>query len=162
MITKATIIEVFKEFKLEATSAHGYHHSRRVFTIGMKLAESTGADKLIVAVFALVHDIGREDEIDDPLHGERSASLLLTKFKNLFLLNTAQLKILFSAISRHHYGRITAHPTIGTCWDADRLDLGRCYMEVDPEYLSTAAAREPAFFNWATVLWEAQVKEINQ
>jgi len=152
MISKHMVQEVFRQFRLKPTSAHGLSHARRVFTIGKELAAKTGADRLVVAVFALVHDIGREDECDDELHGERSAALLLTTFKDLFPLSGSQLKTLFFAISWHHMGRTISHPTIGTCWDADRLDLSRCHMETNPALLSTAFAKEPAFFNWATSL----------
>jgi uncharacterized protein len=33
--------------------------------------------------------------------------------------------------------------TVSTCWDADRLDLGRVGIEPHPDYLCTAEARHP-------------------
>ena len=39
-------------------------------------------------------------------------------------------------------GETTTDPTIGCCWDADRLDLGRVGIEPEAEYQSTVAARE--------------------
>ena len=33
--------------------------------------------------------------------------------------------------------------TVLTCWDADRLDLGRVGIRPDPKYLCTPAARDP-------------------
>ena len=33
--------------------------------------------------------------------------------------------------------------TVQTCWDADRLDLGRVGIRPDPRRLCTAAARNP-------------------
>jgi hypothetical protein len=36
---------------------------------------------------------------------------------------------------------VTDDPTVGACWDADRLDLPRVGVTVDPRLLSTAAAR---------------------
>jgi uncharacterized protein len=33
-------------------------------------------------------------------------------------------------------------PTIGVCWDADRLDLTRVGIMPDPEFFSTAAGKE--------------------
>lgn len=41
-------------------------------------------------------------------------------------------------------GLTTTNPTIGCCWDADRLDLGRVGIEPDPELMSTDAGRKRA------------------
>jgi uncharacterized protein len=46
-------------------------------------------------------------------------------------------------------GRTEADNTIQTCWDADRLDLGRVGIVPDPSRLCTAAAKEPAIRAWA-------------
>jgi uncharacterized protein len=59
------------------------------------------------------------------------------------------MELLVTACSRHTCGSVSADPTIGTCWDADRLDLARFGIVPDPELLSTAAARSPAFIVWA-------------
>jgi uncharacterized protein len=39
---------------------------------------------------------------------------------------------------------VSEHPTIGTCWDADRLDLGRVGARPDPKYMSTEARKRAA------------------
>ncbi len=49
----------------------------------------------------------------------------------------------------HTDGLLDAEATIQTCWDADRLDLPRVEIAVDPARLCTAAAREPAMRDWA-------------
>jgi uncharacterized protein len=43
------------------------------------------------------------------------------------------------------------HPdvTIRTCWDADRLDLGRVGITPHPEYLRTEVARRAETIAWA-------------
>lgn len=35
-------------------------------------------------------------------------------------------------------------PTIGTCWDADRLDLGRVGVVPSEDFMSTSFAKEAA------------------
>ncbi len=45
--------------------------------------------------------------------------------------------------------RGTADLTIQTCWDADRLDLGRVGIVVRPARLCTAAARDAKLIAWA-------------
>jgi uncharacterized protein len=39
--------------------------------------------------------------------------------------------------------------TIQTCWDADRLDLGRVGITPHPSRLCTEAARRPEMIRWA-------------
>ena len=39
--------------------------------------------------------------------------------------------------------------TIQTCWDADRLDLGRVGITPDPSWLCTEAAKRPEVIAWA-------------
>ena len=49
----------------------------------------------------------------------------------------------------HTKGLLEANITVQTCWDADRLDLGRVGIVPDPARLCTAAAREPTMREWA-------------
>jgi hypothetical protein len=49
----------------------------------------------------------------------------------------------------HAKGLIEADVTVQTCWDADRLDLGRVGIVPDPARLCTAAAKESAMRDWA-------------
>lgn len=46
----------------------------------------------------------------------------------------------------HDKGETTTDPTIGCCWDADRLDLGRVGKKPDPAYMSTMLGRSAANF----------------
>jgi uncharacterized protein len=45
---------------------------------------------------------------------------------------------------------VSADPTIGVCWDADRLDLPRVGRTIQPRLLNTGAARESEIITWAT------------
>jgi uncharacterized protein len=57
--------------------------------------------------------------------------------------------LLHTACADHTKGLLDADITIQTCWDADRLDLGRVGIVPDPDRLCTDAAREPTFQDWA-------------
>lgn len=46
-------------------------------------------------------------------------------------------------------GHTDADITVQTCWDADRLDLGRVGINPAPEKLCTIAARDPEIMEWA-------------
>jgi uncharacterized protein len=44
---------------------------------------------------------------------------------------------------------MTGDITVLTCWDADRLDLGRVGIRPAAHRLCTDAARDPAMIEWA-------------
>lgn len=44
---------------------------------------------------------------------------------------------------------MVADITVQTCWDADRLDLGRVGIRPDPDRLCTSAAKESDLLEWA-------------
>jgi uncharacterized protein len=53
--------------------------------------------------------------------------------------------VLFEHAIRHHTAGLTsADPTIGTIWNADRLDLGRVGMRPRERFISTWAGRRRA------------------
>jgi uncharacterized protein len=136
------------QFLLGAESAHGPTHWRRVETIGMKLARETGADEMVVRLFAWFHDSRRENESLDHDHGRRGADLAASLRGKLFELDNKRFETLLFAC-RLHTGGMSGDATIGTCWDADRLDLYRVGLIPDRKYLNTAAAKTPAMIHWA-------------
>lgn len=46
-------------------------------------------------------------------------------------------------------GQTLGDATVLTCWDADRLDLGRVGIRPHPHRLCTEAARDPVLLEWA-------------
>lgn len=44
---------------------------------------------------------------------------------------------LLFALEHHDQGQTSPNPHIGTCWDADRLDLPRVGIVPSPKYFST-------------------------
>jgi uncharacterized protein len=55
-----------------------------------------------------------------------------------------------AAFGRHQSdGQMEGDVTVRTCWDADRLDLGRVGIRPDPHYLCTEAARDAEVLAWA-------------
>ncbi len=132
-----------REFKLKG-SMHGPDHWRRVEANGLLLSPLTGADPLVVRFFALFHDCKRLDDMDDPEHGRRAAAFLAAHRTTLFDISDEQFALLREAIAYHADGTIHHNPTIGTCWDADRLDLTRCGTTPVPRYFSTRAGRAEA------------------
>jgi uncharacterized protein len=125
-------------------SIHGPDHWQRVEDVGLELARDTGADETVVSLFAILHDSCRQNDGRDPLHGPRAADMLGSIAADLLDLDRERLVLLEHAIRYHTAGQTSADPTIGTCWDADRLDLGRVGMRPRERFMSTWAGRRRA------------------
>lgn len=138
------------------STMHGEEHWRCVAASGLALAAETGADATVVFFFGLLHDTRRENDAVDPDHGPRAAAFARELHAEGALpLNDAQLDLLCAAIERHTRGETSDEPTVGTCWDADRLHLPRCGIAVDVSLLSTASARGDELAAAAAVVREA-------
>jgi uncharacterized protein len=143
------VAEILKDYPLSPWGAHGLAHWARVMENGLKLAETTGANVEVVRLFALFHDSRREDDGDDYGHGKRGADFAEELRGRLFELPDREFELLYRACQFHTGGRGDPDVTVLTCWDADRLDLGRVGIVPNPLYLCTAAARRPAVIGWA-------------
>jgi hypothetical protein len=60
-----------------------------------------------------------------PLHGPREAELARELHFEAFDLKDADMGLLGFACEEHTNGGISSDPTVGVCWDADRLNLWR-------------------------------------
>lgn len=119
---------------------HGVVHWARVLENGLRIAEDTGADREVVALFALFHDARRVDENRDDDHGLRDALFAQSLRGTLIYLDDTQFDLLFEACRLHADGLTTGERTLLTCRDADRLDLGRVGIVPSPRYLGTKVA----------------------
>jgi uncharacterized protein len=137
------------DFPLDREGVHGFPHWRRVRENGLRLAEVTGAHREVVELFAFLHDSKRINDDFDPKHGERAAIYAGSLSGSMFDLGPHELELLLGACRYHSDGLITGDVTIITCWDADRLDLGRVGVRPDPSLLCTSAARDPLIIKWA-------------
>ena len=137
-------------FILPDPSFHGPEHWLRVRFNGLLLAPLTGADRRVVELFSLTHDICRLSEGRDREHGPRAARLVLDlQHSGRLPLDAAAAERLVIACRDHSFGYRHDDPTIATCWDADRLDLPRVGITVRPERLCTEAASDPALIQAA-------------
>ena len=129
---------------LSPYSVHGPDHWRRVERNALILASQSGANLSVVRLFAVFHDSCRENDDYDPDHGKRGAALANAWRGKYFDLPDDLFERLHYACTwhtdRHHH----EDPTIATCWDADRLDLGRVGITPHPKYLNTGLAKEIA------------------
>ena len=122
---------------------HGLNHWKAVEKNGLYLAKFTSADTKVVSYFAYLHDCMRENESEDEYHGPRGAAYAL-KHKNLLGLTETQLKTLILACKDHTHCYNSNCPTINTCWDADRLDIGRVGISPNSKYMFIEEAKRIA------------------
>ena len=144
---------VTSQFYADAYSVHGPRHWRCVEQNGLRLARRTGADVLVVRLFAWFHDSRRENDFTDPAHGRRGAAFAASLRGECFELEDAAFETLSFACAWHTDKVFSEDPTVGTCWDADRLDLGRVGIIPSGKFMSTDFGKEVAaagsFQPWA-------------
>jgi uncharacterized protein len=138
------IAAIRARYALDWHGVHGVGHWARVRVNGLALAARTGANPQVVELFAFLHDTCRLDDGDDREHGWRAARFAASLVGTHILLPDRDVDLLLQACGGHTGGREHHSVTVLTCWDADRLDLGRVGVVPDPRRLCTAAACEPA------------------
>lgn len=150
IITPDLIAVLRERFELDWTGIHGAPHWARVRENGLRLAAITGARVRVVEAFSFVHDSCRINEGTDPEHGMRAAEFARFLVRRRTLpLDGDELELLVAACEGHSGGGTAGDVTVVTCWDADRLDLGRVGIRPDARYLCTPPAKRQAFIEWA-------------
>lgn len=149
MIDQDLINAIRSQFALEWDGIHGAPHWARVRENGLRLAELTGAKRSVVELFAFLHDSHRLNDFYDPEHGARAALFARSLAEKTLDLAPADLELLETACHGHSDGQTYGDITVLTCWDADRLDLGRVGVRPHPDRLCTDAARNKDILEWA-------------
>ena len=121
------LAEVFTEVQARFVDfndlAHGWEHVHRVYHLSLHVAEQEHADRFIVGMAALLHDIGRTIQEPKRPHAERSAILAASLLARYDLADGTQQAILH-AILAHSFRRGITPMTLEArvLYDADRLD----------------------------------------
>jgi uncharacterized protein len=134
-----------QQFKIDWWGQHGIAHWARVRANGLMLANQTGANRHVVELFAFFHDSRRFNEHEDMGHGACGAALAKHLRGKFFDATDHEMELLQYACVHHSDGMTQGDATVITCWDADRLDLGRVGITPKARYLCTEAARKDVF-----------------
>ncbi len=140
-VTRGLFDHLVGAYALGRGGLHGEDHWLRVLRNGREVAAETGANLRVVELFALLHDSKRENEDYDPKHGHRAAEHARSLRGEWFDADDREMDLLLEACRYHADGRVHGDPTVGTCWDADRLDLPRVGILPDPRRLCTEYAK---------------------
>ena len=138
-----------RRYSLDLQGIHGLAHWQRVQENGLKLAQHNGANQDIVRLFAFLHDCCRENDGADPEHGPRAAEFANSLRGDFIVASDEDFETLLIAIRDHTQVLHSSDLTVATCWDADRLDIGRVGMRPERRYLNTKIAKEARILNWA-------------
>ena len=133
---------ILEEYELPWDGDHGIAHWARVLENGVRLACETGPDVEVVRLFAIFHDSRRVNEASDPDHRPSRRRMCRELRGSMFDLPDAAFRLLHRACAGHTHERTDPDVTIRTCWDSDRLDLGRVGITPHPSRLCTDAAQE--------------------
>lgn len=140
---------ILEEYTLPINGCHGLAHWARVLENGRRLCEETRASMEVVSLFAVFHDSRRVNESTDPEHGQRGADFAAELRGSMFDLDDHDFNLLYRACAGHTHERTHPDVTIQTCWDADRLDLGRVGIQPHPSRLCTEVAKRTDMISWA-------------
>lgn len=149
MIAPELIKAILGQYRLSVRGIHGLMHWGRVLENGRRLAEMNGANPGVVELFAVFHDACRQNEDFDPEHGSRGAELAARFRGKYFELTDSDFTALRVACRLHTEGLTDADLTVQTCWDSDRLDLGRVGIKPHPKRLCTETAKDFRIIEWA-------------
>jgi uncharacterized protein len=140
---------VLEDYALPVNGDHGVAHWARVLENGLRLSKETDANIEVVQLFAVLHDSRRQNEVTDPDHGPRAAEFAMALRGRIFDLGDHEFRLLYKACHGHTHERTHPDVTIQTCWDSDRLDLGRVGITPHPTRLCTEFAKRPETIKWA-------------
>lgn len=149
MISRELIRIILEQYKLPLNGTHGLAHWARVFENGQRLAGTNAAKLEVVELFALFHDSKRVNEAISPQHGRRAADFAASLRDTQLILSDEDFDLLYTACVHHTDGGLEGDITVQTCWDADRLDLGRVWIKPVFDRLCTMAAKDPDVIEWA-------------
>lgn len=135
LVLKQTSEEVQRRFAGIDDLAHGWEHIQRVYTTALSLAEQEGADRFVVGMAALLHDLGRiapQSSVDGtdgadgtPARHHADISVeLAQEILDAFQVPVEKQQAIIHAIVAHSFSRNIEPLTLeaGIVRDADRLD----------------------------------------
>ncbi len=122
----AKIKDEAKKYFENMSPAHDWSHVERVYSLALKIAEKEKANLFVVKLAALLHDIGRKQEMKNPKindHAKISEELAL-KILRKYKIDEQTIKQVLHCISSHRFRNNEKPETkeAKVLYDADKLD----------------------------------------
>lgn len=104
--------------------AHGWEHVKRVYNLALYLAERERANRFIVGMAALMHDLGRTAHADTTFHHADLSVKLARELLTTYRVPADTQEAILHAIAAHSFSRGIEARTLEAqvVRDADRLD----------------------------------------
>jgi uncharacterized protein len=116
--------EVKRRFTAIDDLAHGWEHVNRVYRLALHIAEQEGANQFVVALAALMHDLGRTVQQDNTTHHVDISIALASELLQTYEVPPDMQEAILHAIDAHSFSRNIEPLTLEArvVRDADRLD----------------------------------------
>ncbi len=128
---KQKTLSIVKQYTIEKTAKddiHGFSHITRVLDLCLEIGKKLGANLHVLEIAALLHDIGRESEIQDihnRNHAELSAEMSLVFLRSQdFQISQDELDNIIHCIRAHSFSNKTIPKALEAkiLSDVDKLD----------------------------------------
>ncbi|MEH6454161.1 MAG: hypothetical protein V7782_14110 [Psychromonas sp.] len=126
---------------------NGPEHWKRVWQNAQLLIPITHANATVVELFCFLHDCCRIHAGHEPEHGHAAERFIQQHEKEFSFLDETEYQLLLTACGEHTHLNRSEDMTIATCWDANRLDLGRLGISPKAQFLMTEAAKNLEFIH---------------
>ena len=116
--------DIEKRFAGIDDPAHGWEHVSRVYTLAQHIAEQEGANRFVVSMAALMHDLGRTVQNNSIKHHADLSAALAKELLATYHVPADVQEAVVHAILAHSFSRGIAPRTLEArvVQDADRLD----------------------------------------
>ncbi|SFG66301.1 hypothetical protein [Neptunomonas qingdaonensis] len=148
-IQKDLMQAIISSFKLDLDGLHGINHWARVYINGKIITDLHGINGEVVELFSIFHDSMRLSESIDKCHGYRGAEFAKSLRGKYFELSDRDFDLLYKACKFHTYPIKIDNIVIQSCWDADRLDLGRYGLPLNKNFIAPSTVENLKIINEA-------------
>lgn len=127
-LERDSIVETVKKEALKYyasdSSGHDWLHAERVCKICMKISEKEGGDQQVLAVAALLHDVGVQYEFNEGIDHSKKSVEIASEILNRIGFPPEKISMVLEAIGAHRFSRGIKAVSLESkiLQDADRLD----------------------------------------
>lgn len=137
IIPKKIIMEIFKDYNIKTRdSLHDLYHALRVIENGFIISDFNKSNRTIIVIYSIFHDIYSWKCSDRIKASEESANLII-KYRDHINATDEEINKAFTACLNVYKSKKSDDLDIGSCYDADMLDLIRKNIYPEQKEMNT-------------------------